>query len=198
MSIRIGLGLVCIIACMSSVQASTSVDKSFTATSDDCSSVQWSQEAMQKYPTIASACQAVQERDGKRYVRFEGKLKRNESGKRLTIDFKNGGEVVVTPPPETNFYVDGQLTPVAKLQRGQDLNFYISEDRLAAQFPQEPETTTTHFVVIPLAVEAPAQHDTSSMTASLPHTASELPLFALVGVVTLMFAGSMTLFRVLR
>src|SRR4051812_21091366 len=198
MSIKIGLALICSVGCLSSVQANTTVDRSFTATSDDCSSVQWSQEAMQKYPTIASACQAVQERDGKRFVRFEGKLKRNDSGKRLTIDFKNGGEVAVTPPPETSLYVDGKLTPVKQLQKGQDLNFYIAEDRLAAQFPQEPETTTTHFVVIPLAVEAPAQHDTSSMTASLPHTASELPLFALVGVVTLMFAGSMTLFRVLR
>src|SRR4051812_38573663 len=142
MRIRIGLGLVCAVACMSSAQADTKIDKSFTATSDDCSSVQWSQEAMHKYPTIASACQAVQEREGKRFVRFEGKVKRNENGERLTVDFKDGGEITLTPPPETNLYVDGKLTPVKKLQRGQDLNFYIAEDRLAAQFPQEPETTT--------------------------------------------------------
>src|SRR5690242_8781447 len=140
MNIKLGLVLTFAIAGAGSVQASTSVDRSFTAASNDCSSVQWSQEALQKYPTIASACQSVQERNGMRFVKFEGQVEKNQ-GKRLVVDFKDGGKVELTPPAETAVYIDGKLTPVADLQRGDKLNFYISEDRLAAQLPQEPETT---------------------------------------------------------
>jgi hypothetical protein len=68
MKIKIGLMLTCIITCAASVQAQSRVDRSFTATSNDCSSVQWSQEALRKYPSIASACQSVQERNGMRFV----------------------------------------------------------------------------------------------------------------------------------
>jgi len=198
MSIKFGFLLTCVIACVGGVQAQTSVDKPFTSTSNDCNSVQWSQEALQKYPTIASACQSVQERNGMRFVKFEGKVERNQdSGKRLTVDFKDGGKIELTPPAETSVYIDGKLTPVARLQRGDNLNFYISEDRLAAQLPQEPETTLTHFVVVPI-MASQSEHETSSMTASLPHTASDLPMFALGGLIGLMLAGAMTLFRVLR
>jgi hypothetical protein len=199
MSIKLGFMLACMFACVSGVQASTSVDKSFTAASDDCNSVQWSQEALHKYPTIASACQSVQERNGLRFVKFEGTVESNQKqGRELTVDFKDGGKVALTPPAETNIYIDGKLTPVANLRRGDKLSFYISEDRLAAQLPQEPEVTLTHFVVVPLMAAAPAPVEHESMTASLPHTASDLPMFALGGVLALMLAGGMSLLRVMR
>jgi LPXTG-motif cell wall-anchored protein len=124
--------------------------------------------------------------------------KNQNSGKRLTVDFKDGGKVELSPPAETTVYMDGKLTPVAKLQRGDNLNFYISEDRLAAQLPQEPETTVTQFVVVPIVAQQPVEHETSSMTASLPHTGSDLPMFAIGGVLALMLAGALSLFRALR
>ena len=126
----------CLIVCASAATAQTSVDKSFTAVSKDCSGIQWSQRALTMYPTIGSACQSVEERNGKTFVKFQGTLKKNVNrGEQLVVNFKDGGDVTLTPPPETSFYVDGKKTKVADLQRGSELNFYIAEDRLAAPGP---------------------------------------------------------------
>ena len=125
----------CLIVCASAATAQTSVDKSFTAVSKNCDGIQWSDRALATYPTIASACQSVEERNGKTFVKFQGTLKKNVNrGQQLVVNFKDGGDVTLTPPPETSFYVDGKKTKVADLQRGSELNFYIAEDRLAAQF----------------------------------------------------------------
>jgi hypothetical protein len=195
MSIRVGISLACLLAGVTLANAQTSVDRSFTSTSNDCSGIQWSERALERYPTIGSACQSVEERDGKKYVKFQGTLKRNEGGERIVVDFKDGGEITLTPPPETSVYVDGRRTPVAKLRRGDELNFYIAEDRLAAQFPQA-ETQTAQFTIVPMAVtEAPAEEQ---MAASLPATASWLPALGVGGVIMLMFASLLALFRHLR
>lgn len=185
----------CLIACAAAATAQTSVDRSFKAVSKDCSGIQWSEMALATYPTIASACQSVEERNGKTYVKFEGTVSRNVNrGEQLVVNFKDGGQVTLTPPPETNLYVDGERTPVAELDRGDKLNFYIAEDRLAAQFPQtaEVETQTARLVVVPIVVhERPVEH----MAASLPSTASALPLFALSGILTLGVGGLLRLYR---
>jgi LPXTG-motif cell wall-anchored protein len=171
--------------------AQTSVDRSFTAVSKDCSGIEWSDRSLATYPTIASACQGVEQRNGKTYVRFEGAVKRNvERGQQLVVNFKDGGEVTLTPPPETNLYVNGKRTAVADLQRGDQLNFYISEDRLAAQFP-ETEVQSARLIVVPIVVHETTQH----LAATLPHTASSLPLLAVGGIFTLCFGGLLTLYR---
>ncbi len=181
----------CLIACASAATAQTSVDKSFTAVSKDCNGIQWSDRALATYPTIASACQGVEERNGKTFVKFQGTLKRNVNrGEQLVVNFKDGGEVTLTPPPETSFYVNGKKTKVADLERGSDLNFYIAEDRLAAQFP-ETEVQTARLVVVPIVVR---EHEPERM-ASLPSTAGPLPLLALGGMLTLGFGGLLTLYR---
>jgi hypothetical protein len=196
MKITVGISFACLLAGATLVNAQTSVDKSFTATSNNCSGIQWSESALERYPTIASACQGVEERNGKKYVKFQGKLKSNQQGgERIVVDFKDGGEMTLTPPPETNVYIDGRRTPVAKLKRGDELNFYIAEDRLAAQFP-ETETATARFVAVPIvAAEEPEQEQ---MAAALPATASWLPMLGLGGLLGLMFASLLTLFRHLR
>jgi LPXTG-motif cell wall-anchored protein len=183
------LSTACLIACASAATAQTSVDRSFKAVSKDCSGIQWSERAVATYPTIASACQSVEERGGKTFVKFQGTVNRNVNrGEQLVVDFKDGGQVTLTPPPETSVYVNGQKTAVGKLQRGDELNFYIAEDRLAAQFPQtvEPETQTARLVVVPIVVrEQPVER----MASSLPSTASDWPLVAVSGILMLGFGG---------
>ena len=181
----------CLIVCASAATAQTSVDKSFTAVSKDCNGIQWSDRALATYPTIAAACQGVEERNGKTYVKFQGTLKRNVNrGEQLVVNFKDGGEVTLTPPPETSFYVNGKKTKVADLERGSDLNFYIAEDRLAAQFP-ETEVQTARLVIVPIVVREQAPE----RMASLPSTAGPLPLLALGGMLSLGFGGLLTLYR---
>ena len=130
----------------------------------------------------------MEERNGKRYVKFSGTVKSNkEQGQRLVVNFKDGGEVTLTPPPETNLYVNGKKTPVADLARGDELRFYIAEDRLAAQFP-ETETTSARFVIVPIVVR-------EQQLAALPHTAGTLPLLALMGTFSLSLGGLLSLYR---
>lgn len=180
--LRIG----CLLACVTAIAgAQTSVDRSFKSVANDCGDIQWSDRALQMYPTIASACQSVEERGGKKYVKFQGTVERiADGGRQLVVNFKDGGEITLSPPPETNFYVDGQRTKASQLERGDALNFYIAEDRLAAQFPENAETdvVTDRFVVVPIVMpDVRGEH----VAATLPATASSLPLLGLGGVMFL-------------
>jgi len=184
------LSAACLIALAPAANAQTKVDQSFTAVANDCSSVTWSEKALATYPTIASACQGVEERNGRKYVKFSGTLDRNVNrGQQLVVNFKDGGKVTLTPPPEASFYVNGKKTSVAELQRGSELNFYIAEDRLAAQFPETPEVQTARLIIVPIVVREEQQ------MASLPSTASPLPLVALSGLLTLGLGGLLTMIR---
>jgi LPXTG-motif cell wall-anchored protein len=190
-----GLRFGCLLACVTAVAgAQTSVDRSFKSVANNCQDIQWSDKARQMYPTIAAACQSVEEREGKKYVKFQGTVERvANGGQQLVVDFKDGGEITLSPPPETNFYVDGRRTKAAQLQRGDALNFYIAEDRLAAQFPENAETdvVNTRFVVVPIVM--PEVRD-EQVAATLPATASALPLLGLGGVVFLSL-GAMLRYR---
>jgi len=178
-----------LIGCCAST-ASAQSGKSFTAVSDNCDSVTWSAEALATYPTIASACQGVLEKNGKRYVKFEAKVKSvKEKGQRLVMDFKDGGEMTLTPGPEVVLSVDGKKTPISSLSRGDVLRFYVAEDRFAAQFP-EVETANARYVIVPIVVP-----DHTQQLAALPHTAGPLPLLALMGSFSLGLGGLLSLSR---
>jgi hypothetical protein len=195
MSLRI-FGFVGLLACAATASAQTSVDRSFTSTANDCGAITWSDRALELYPTIGSACQSVEERNGKKYVKFTGKLKsKEEGGKRIVVDFKDGGEFTLSPPPETTFYIDGRQKKVADLRRGDELNFYIAEDRLAAQFP-ETETQTARLVVVPIVQDVPEEPE--QMTAALPRTASLVPTLGIAAFGVLALAALMRLFRKLQ
>jgi LPXTG-motif cell wall-anchored protein len=182
----------CLVVC-ASAGAQTKVDRSFKAVSKDCSGIEWSEEALARYPTIASACQGVEERNGKTYVKFEGTVKRNvKKGEQLVVNFKDGGEVTLDPPDDLQLNVDGKRVPLASLRRGDALNFYIAEDRFAAQFP-ETETVTARLIVVPIA--SPEQVESEERMAALPSTASPLPLVALGGLLSLGLGGLLTLYR---
>jgi hypothetical protein len=184
------LSTVCLIACASAATAQTSTDKSFTAVSNNCDSVTWSEKSLATFPTIAAACQGVEERNGKRYVKFSAKVERVVNrGQQLVLNFKDGGKVTLTPPPETKLSINGKKSSVADLERGSQLNFYIAEDRLAAQFPETPEIETTRMVIVPILI-----HDDSERLASLPSTAGPLPLLALGGFLSLGLGGLLRLY----
>jgi LPXTG-motif cell wall-anchored protein len=203
MKIKASIRLACLLASTASMtHAQTSVDRSFTSVAKDCQGIQWSERALQMYPTIGAACQSVEERGGKTYVKFQGTVQRvADGGRELTVNFKGGGDITLSPPAETNFYLDGRKTPAAKLQRGDELNFYIAEDRLAAQFPQaaETEVATTRYVIVPIVAPAAGveRQGTRSeqLAATLPSTASSLPLLAMAGLFSLGLGASLTFRR---
>jgi hypothetical protein len=72
------------------------------------------------------------QRDGKSYVKFTGEVVRVvDAGRQLTIDFKGGGVFTVSPPENMNVSINDKRTRVRDLQRGDQLSFYIPQDRLA-------------------------------------------------------------------
>lgn len=172
------------------------IDRSFTTVSKDCAGVRWSDEALAQYPNIASACQGVEERDGKTYVKFSGQVERNMNrGQQLVIKFKDGDELTLSPPDNTQLFVNGRKTPVRDLKRGDQLNFYVPDDRLVAQVPEE---NPTQYVLVPIVYRETVREEAPEQAASLPHTAGTLPLLALGGVLLLGLGAGLTWVRIRR
>ena len=132
-------------------------ERPFTATGDTCGSLTWSADALQKYPTIGTACQGVMQRDGKSYVKFTGEVVSVlEGGRKLTIDFKCGGVFTVGAPENMNVSINKQRTRVRDLRRGDQLSFYIPQDRLAVDvFDGDPATAAVEELPIEPAAPPP-------------------------------------------
>lgn len=138
-------GSLCVAA---GVFADTSIDRTFEPSPRDCGDVSWPRNTRDAIPSIAHACQAVEQRNGNYYVKLSGEVQEiaNDGG-RLIVDFEDVGEMAFTPSAHTRLYLDGQRTEFAQLQPGTDLNFYIPEDRLRAEL--QPEISRAFLVVFP-------------------------------------------------
>lgn len=179
--------------------AQSNIDRSFTTTSNNCDDVQWSQEMQERYPNIGSACQSVEERNGKKYVKFEGTV-RSARESELDIDFKGGGRVQMQPPEGTKVYMNGKPISVAELERGDRLTFYVPEDRMTAQFyPDEQlaDTQESEAVSVPIAAseQATKEEEPDRMAGVLPSTASSLPWVGFSGLLMLAVASAVRLLR---
>lgn len=186
------LGMV-LMASAAATLAQTAVDRSFKVTDKNCSGVVWSEAALAEYPNIASACQAVEERDGKSYVRFQGTVERNlDRGKQVEIRVKGGDVIKVTPPENMALYINDRRKEARDLERGDQLNFYVPEDRFAAQFAQDT-TPTPQFVVVPIIYrETESVYEEPERTAALPATASNNGLMAVVGALMIAAGALLT------
>lgn len=170
--------------CALPAAAQNSVDRSFTAAGRECSSVHWSTTALRRYPQIAAACQQVLERNGVTYVKFQGAVSRNDGGRELIVRFKDAGEMTLTPQPDFTVHVGGTKIPVADLQRGDELTFYVPENRLAAQFYAEEQSpaTAVEYATVPIDY-------TEHLAATLPATGSKVLWIGVAGVALLSLAS---------
>lgn len=174
----------------------TRVDRAFTATGASCEEVNWSDEALERYPNIASACQEVLERDGTYYVRFEGEVERVGSrGREITVAFEEGDTLTLTPPENLSLYIDGRRTSPRELQPGDQLNFYVPQEQFVATFfAGEPETSPADEVPISEPEEEYVAAD-YQREDTLPGTAGKLPLLGLGGLLLVALAAAMALYR---
>jgi LPXTG-motif cell wall-anchored protein len=168
-------------------------DRSFTVKSKDCSGVQWSAEALETYPRIADACQAVEEKDGKTYVKFQAKVERNiDQGDKLEMKFKDGGTMTVNPPQNLALYIDGRKTPLSALKRGDSLTFRVPEDHFTAQFTDEETQQVAEAPIMRVVYEE------QRVSQALPETASQAPWLALAGGILLSLGAGLTVRRFRR
>jgi hypothetical protein len=177
-----------------SASAQTSVDRTFKASSQDCREVQWSADILSDYPGIGGACQSVEQRDGRTFVKLQGTVKAvSHDGRQLEVAFKDGQTLTLAPTETTVLYMGGVETPIAKLQRGDRLNFYVPEDRLTAQFFADDSGDKS--VEVPIVKEPTA---TRVAARELPATASGLPLIGWSAVLLIMIGSTVTVYRMLR
>jgi hypothetical protein len=185
-------------------EPTTNVDRSFDPSPRQCSDVRWSQAALRAFPSIADACQAVEQRNGKSYVKLEGVVESvKDRGNRIRVDFEDGEDLTFTPPPETVLYLDGERTSFAEVRDGMRLNFYVPEDRLQAEL--RPDPARVAFIIFPFNVSATAiperrqsvaqsdrveqAQDPRTALNRLPDTASPWPWIGMGGAALLVFAA---------
>ncbi len=198
---RVAIAGLVALAASAGALAQGRVDRAFSATGTDCSDVTWSEEALEQYPNIARACRDVLERDGRYYVQFEGTVRRvGNLGQRITVDFRDGDTLTLTPPENMTLLINDRQTRVRDLRPGDRLTFYVPQDQLAASFfAGAPETSEEQTVPItpdeeerPLAAAAQPDRD------RLPRTAGPLPLIGAAGFGLLALGAGLTALRRLR
>ena len=176
------------------------VERAFSATGTECDDVTWSEESLEQYPNIARACRAVMQRDGKYYVRFEGEVQRvGDRGRQVTIDFRDGDTLTLTPPEDMMVTINNRETPVRNLRPGDDLTFFVPQDQLAASFfAGQPETGQERVIEITPVEEERPLAAAAQPERQLPRTASPLPLIGAAGFGLLALGAGLTTARRLR
>src|SRR5678810_664433 len=170
------------LAAAAGVNAQSSVDKAFTANGSNCTQITWSAEMMAKHPKIASACQEVLQRDGKTHVKFEGTVKKvSKGGGEVVMAMTGADNITLQPTAEKAVYIGGNKVAVKDLRPGDELRFYVPEDRVVAAVMETPSAPVEEIAIAP-------ETTTVAMTepaAEMPKTANNWPLLALFGVLSL-------------
>ena len=151
-----------------------------------CSEIEWSSMVTDEYPSIADACDAVVEKNGKKFARIEVEIQRVR-GRTLTFkilnnDGSSGGSYSQTVDTGWRARIGGRSYRPSDLFRGQQLNVYMPHDRWA---------------VIPEDEDGPAETEAVALVAApmLPTTASPLPLFGLLGAGFMALAAGLGVIR---
>ncbi len=137
-----------------------------------CADLNWSASVLSKYPDIGQSCAAVYEKDGKLYAQVPIEVVRTR-GNTITFhtvhtDGSRGPSNSVTMDPSFRANIAGRSYRVSDLNRGQNLNVYVPEDRFALIVEDEDGPDLEDAVAI----------ETATV---MPTTASPLFLIGLAG-----------------
>ena len=137
-----------------------------------CDDIEWSSVVTDEYPSIANACDAVMQKNGKTYARVEVEVQRVR-GRTLTFKILNndgtsGGSYSQTVDTEWRANIGGRTYRPRDLSRGQQLNVYFPSDRWAVIHEDE---------------DGPDEADAAELMPApvLPSTASPLFLIGAIG-----------------
>ena len=178
----VGVSVLCTIGAIGVSQAQTVT----------CQNAQYSSEVLAKFPNIAKACSDIISKDGADYAVVKARLDRVDPSGRVAVRVKQpdgnySKTISIRPRSDLRVLVDGKPARVTDLATNQEITAYVKVDApVMALAPAEPSEP---FVALP--IEEPQEQ----MAASLPETASFLPLFGLLGGMSLLLGG---LLRVIR
>lgn len=200
MSIRMApmIGVLALAALAPAV-AQSPTDLTFTASGTHCVDVNWSAQTLKRHPRIAAACQGVVKRDGKYFVVFTGTVTQSaRQGRELTVEFKDGDRVTLNPPHDMEVDIEGTMTPMRDLRHGQELTFYVPQDRFVAEVSEG----RTLSIAIPILEWEPQpityRAGAGKAMPELPKTATERGLLALAGIALMMTGAGLTAVRLRR
>lgn len=168
------------------------VSQAQTAT---CQNAQYDPEVLAKFPNIAKACSGILSKDGADYAVVKARLDRVDPSGRVAVRVKQpdgsySKQISIRPKSDLKVMVNGKPAQVRDLATGQEITAYVKVDApVMALAPAEPSEP---FVAIP--IEEPQEQ----MAASLPTTAGFLPLFGLLGSVSLLLGGLLSVIRYRR
>jgi hypothetical protein len=121
----------CVLAGIAAAVVATASAQAQTTTAGSCSDVKWKPDVLAKYPDIAKSCVDVVVRDGVRYVKVSGKVRRNSNGE-LTVRLDHSSsDISWKPGTGDTLLIDGQPMNAADVKVGQNLRFYMLEDRVS-------------------------------------------------------------------
>jgi hypothetical protein len=179
---------------------------------DACKELVWQQALLARYPDIAAACQEVVVSNDTKFARFTGEfVKLNRDGT-FEMAFKNRaggtlGRTTLQPAPNQRVLIDGRQYRFSDLEAGQQLNLYVPESRLViATDPSAPPESMAKIILdqpasdaqpVRVAEATPVAAATAA-PARLPDTAGWSPLLVLAGVLTMLGALTLTMYRRFR
>jgi hypothetical protein len=156
-----------------------------------CQNAQYDPDVLARFPNIAKACSDIISKNGEDYAVVTARLDRVDPSGRVQVRVKQpdgsySKRLSIRPRPDLKVLVDGKPARVQDLAANQEITAYVKvrapEMALAPADPQE------RYVFIP--IEEPEQQ-----LAALPETASFLPLFGLLGGISLLLGGWLTAIR---
>jgi hypothetical protein len=156
-----------------------------------CQNAQYDPDVLARFPNIAKACSDIISKNGEEYAVVTARLDRVDPSGRVQVRVKqpDGGyskQISIRPRSDLKVLVDGKPARVRDLAANQEITAYVKvREPEMALAPAEPTET---FVFVP--IEEPQEQ-----MAALPATASFLPLFGLLGGISLLLGGWLSVMR---
>jgi hypothetical protein len=168
------------------------VSQAQTAT---CQNAQFNPDVLARFPNIQKACSEVISKDGQDYAVVKARLDRVDPSGRVHVRVKQpdgsySKQISVRPRSDLRVQVDGKPARVSDLATGQEITAYVKVREPAIALA--PADTNEALMALP--IEEPQEQ----MTAQLPATASMLPLFGLLGGVSMLLGGLLSVIRYRR
>ena len=146
-----------------------------------CSDFKPTPEAIERFPNLKGACEAIVERDGELFGKFTAEVRR-VTGSTVALYLPATEHTFrIRPDSSQRVLLDGRKTRARNLQRGQKINIYLSVNEFARPDIQEVALVTE----TDLLVEVEIERVEPEQVAALPGTASWWPAAGLAGAIFL-------------
>ena len=187
------------ISCAATMLLALVLSQSSFAQGTSCADIVFGQAITSQFPNVQSACLDVIQREGKPYAHFQARVV-GVRGNEMRVEFKRpdgtyGRTVAFDAPASARARIAGRDYRYTDLSRGQEVDVYLPADRWEIVVQEDP--TANFAAPATVIAAAPIREPTPVVAAaSLPTTASWLPLLGLLGLVSLALGAIMVVLRI--